>query len=326
MEKQRIAWLDAAKAISIIAMVIGHVAPLGSALRTLIFSFHMPLFFMATGFTQKPVTDYLRLWNQIKKDVRRILLPCIGAQGISLGLSLMYYGTESLTGSILNTLEQLVWGAAVEINGHPALGALWFLIALFWAKTVYGVVQVLFQPKNEFIIPLFAALCAWVLAEEKIWLPQSLDVVPMAVFFLAVGNLIRKYWTHYEKYKHRIIPCLFLFWTACVAQGINIEMGTRYYPWFWLCIAEAVAGSLCVFDLAEVLCTHSIINRIVSFIGKHTLLLLCIHHLDWSLAFLWSERSELQTMGLRLITDMGLMILVVGVMSLLSNKIRIKEE
>ena len=47
-KKKRILWLDIAKAIAIFAMIEGHTAPYGGALRNFIYSFHMPLFFIAS--------------------------------------------------------------------------------------------------------------------------------------------------------------------------------------------------------------------------------------------------------------------------------------
>ena len=58
MPKSRIAWIDIAKAIAIFAMIEGHVVAYGGYARNLIYSFHMPLFFILTGFTIKEVTDF----------------------------------------------------------------------------------------------------------------------------------------------------------------------------------------------------------------------------------------------------------------------------
>lgn len=43
---KRIAWIDIAKGIAILLMIIGHELPSNCHLYGLIFSFHMPLFFI----------------------------------------------------------------------------------------------------------------------------------------------------------------------------------------------------------------------------------------------------------------------------------------
>lgn len=72
MQNGRIVWLDIAKGIAIVLMVIGHAA-IPHSFADFIFAFHMPLFFMASGLTTN--------WNKHKiKDfclhkTRVLLLP-----------------------------------------------------------------------------------------------------------------------------------------------------------------------------------------------------------------------------------------------------------
>lgn len=52
-KKQRLDYIDAAKAIAIILVIIGHCYWVGAVprLRNIIYSFHMPLFFVVSGFS-----------------------------------------------------------------------------------------------------------------------------------------------------------------------------------------------------------------------------------------------------------------------------------
>lgn len=50
---KRIDYIDIVKGITIILMIIGHVSNIPTILRTFIFSFHMPLFFIISGYTFK---------------------------------------------------------------------------------------------------------------------------------------------------------------------------------------------------------------------------------------------------------------------------------
>lgn len=54
--KKRIEWVDIAKGIAIMLMVIGHEVSNG-LVYALIFSFHMPLFFILSGYTSHRVTS-----------------------------------------------------------------------------------------------------------------------------------------------------------------------------------------------------------------------------------------------------------------------------
>lgn len=49
MGSKRLDWIDIAKGIAIILVIVGHTVPNPSPLRHAIFSFHMPVFFILAG-------------------------------------------------------------------------------------------------------------------------------------------------------------------------------------------------------------------------------------------------------------------------------------
>lgn len=66
---ERIEWIDIAKAITILIMIAGHTVNFGTGMRNLIFSFHMPLFYILTGYT---IREY-RSWKEICMPQKKIL-------------------------------------------------------------------------------------------------------------------------------------------------------------------------------------------------------------------------------------------------------------
>lgn len=52
LNKERIIWIDYAKAIAMLFVIFGHVDS-GNYLTNWIYSFHMPLFFLLSGITLK---------------------------------------------------------------------------------------------------------------------------------------------------------------------------------------------------------------------------------------------------------------------------------
>jgi len=54
--KKRILYFDIAKGIAILAVIIGHLGGLPDILGRFIFSFHMPLFFLISGYFMKPMS------------------------------------------------------------------------------------------------------------------------------------------------------------------------------------------------------------------------------------------------------------------------------
>lgn len=50
---QRIDWIDTAKGLCMLLVIVGHTLPYSNLLRNFIFSFHMPAFFFLTGYTAR---------------------------------------------------------------------------------------------------------------------------------------------------------------------------------------------------------------------------------------------------------------------------------
>ena len=72
MEKnKRILWVDVAKGIGMILVVLGHTHFGG---RTLIYTFHMPLFFFCSGLFFSN-SEPLNLMEKLKKCLKTILFP-----------------------------------------------------------------------------------------------------------------------------------------------------------------------------------------------------------------------------------------------------------
>ena len=46
VDLNRVGWIDVAKGIAIVLVIIGHTVQFGGGTRNFIFSFHMPLFFL----------------------------------------------------------------------------------------------------------------------------------------------------------------------------------------------------------------------------------------------------------------------------------------
>lgn len=288
--KKRILWLDIAKAIAIFAMIEGHTAPYGGQLRNFIYSFHMPLFFIATGFTAHQVTTWHDFFKALKKDFMKILLPCIGIQALN-GLLSLLINHENILDSIYLRVDQLVWSSAFDIYGHSCVGMIWFLVALFWSKTLFNLINLLFPSKYNGAVFLALAMMGKSLAITETYLPQSLDVCLVAALFLYIGTVFRKVYPLFEKYQLPITAVAFCFWIFCWEKGICIDLGGRWYPNFIAGILTAVCGCISIFTLSQALESWKPLAKLLAFTGKHTLTILCVSFLDWIALSFWASRG-----------------------------------
>ena len=89
-DKKRIDFIDVAKGISIICIIIGHLSI--NEINRFVFTFHVPIFFLITGWFIKAETPDKKF---IKKKVTSLLLPyevtCIALIVINAALILIFY-------------------------------------------------------------------------------------------------------------------------------------------------------------------------------------------------------------------------------------------
>ena len=75
---RRIEWIDTAKGIGILLVIIAHVCNIGGAfapVSLLIYSFHMPLFFILSGYTLSKRTIELDIKTLIIKYFKTLIIP-----------------------------------------------------------------------------------------------------------------------------------------------------------------------------------------------------------------------------------------------------------
>ncbi len=134
MGKERNRALDIAKGIAIILVVIGHAVPDSTTrqgissgglalLHSLIYSFHMPLFFLISGYFVDTLSEKFTRKQQIWKKFQRLMVPYIF-------VGLAYMPCKLLLSQFANKPFELsnLWKMVIGVNPD---GELWFLYSLF---------------------------------------------------------------------------------------------------------------------------------------------------------------------------------------------------
>lgn len=134
--KKRVEWIDIAKGFAMILVVIGHTAFSTSKqeiLRAMIFSFHMPLFFILSGMTLSFADNWKQLMNKTVKDVKNLLIPYVVCYILSTIIGLFfapsnitnkYYFTANLLGFIYASGVPTTFGTYEVFSA----GAIWFFV------------------------------------------------------------------------------------------------------------------------------------------------------------------------------------------------------
>lgn len=293
--KKRIDWIDVAKGLAIILMIVGHTIP-HNIIYMFIFSFHMPFFVILSGFTYKIPKNEKDIKKRVRKYVKQLLIPYILT--LIVYTIVLVFINDKLT--LFNILKQfcknLLWGNGCDYTlfgiNLKGVSAIWFLIALFFSKLIFDIVNYKINNKNIFdsiIIYCFFALLG-IMIGKFIWLPQNLDLVLIFLLYLYIGIIFNKYKKDIEKFKIIVFIICFIIWTVCLGFNLNIELAIRSYPYGFLSVIESICGSYCTIELCKILNKNNMLKFIFINIGKISLVILCMHSIE-AICVQWKNLS-----------------------------------
>lgn len=319
MKKQRLVWVDLAKAFVIILMIIGHVVPFKSTLYVLIFSFHMPFFFIISGYTSREVSTLKQLLIYIKKLAKRILVPTILIT--YLASFELIHSISEVPLAFSQASKELFWGGAPPQNTHLSVELIWFLIVFFFAKLLYEGLTITFNEKSKFILLLILAFSTYVFISRHFYLPFALDLVPLASLYMCIGHILSLKRKAAERYYYVVMGFAFVYWTYMVELGTFIDMSNRNFTNQWsLAVLETIAGTFVIMGLAKA-CGNGRLISVFSLIGRHTLLIMFVHLLD--MYSQWHLSLNIYSIAIiRVFVDVGITLAIVWIMQLVKRKVR----
>ena len=138
--KTRLDYLDVLKGIGILLVIFGHLMEPPEFPRILIYSFHMPLFLIVSGFFMKERDKFL---PQLLKFFTKLYVPFLIFISADFLLSFIYYSIK-LGKPVINILP-LYLKALVGLSYGYDL-PIWFLFSLFVIKSV---IQLVLMIKNK---------------------------------------------------------------------------------------------------------------------------------------------------------------------------------
>lgn len=267
---------DIMKCFGIIAVIIGHLSSIG---HQFIFSWHMPLFFIVSGYFyhEKDVK------SMIKNDAKRLLLPyfatCLIIVAYYLFISLIsgnnqvnywIYATLFANGSSNHT--------SLYFAHFPQIGAIWFLWALFWCKNVFNYI---IQKARTFYfsICLIVSIIAILIDNYIINLPFAFLPGMAAIIFYALGYIIR------QRGGFIALPIIF----AVLIIGVwilaftfsDMSLVRCYFQNYPLNILGACGGTYFIWLLSRWMSKfQTLIVSFIVWVGRNSLTFLCIHLLD----------------------------------------------
>jgi acyltransferase len=282
---ERIVWIDAAKGLGILLIVLGHVWSLEdpSLFYEWMYAFHVPLFFFVSGLTLKP--GMRSMVGVARAKAGTLMVPYFVYAMLGYLMFLVGFIVVQWTGA---TVEQFSHGLLPPLLAifHGTLGdglltnsPLWFLPALFVTYLLgYGINTYLpGHGLRLFVIAALSALGIWL--GDSLRLPFSVVPALISLVFFQAGYYVR-YLGLAERsaLPHAWLVLMVLLVISLLAPMngfIGVGKGIVQNPLMFLFFAFVGIASASIFA--------QLISRLdggmLAFIGRYSLPILVVHML-----------------------------------------------
>ena len=288
-KKTRLAWIDIAKGIAIIAILMQHI-PFKGADGSALFvpyvgQYHVPLFFLVAGFfvsTNKPMGKFVR------EKALRLLVPYILTCAV-IGVFVLW---RKLVWGVIHppthwdTVREFLWsvlyGAGTRFPSLPEgvshIGAIWFLEALFVALVEIRIILGVLGEKPLSGLLITGSLAVVAVLTRGHYIPGNLQPGLIGGLFVYLGSLYRKH----VGLEHRASPeallmLAFIFFYAATLKIRPMIAGARMDRGI-LTLIVGLCACVFVLNASRILDVASTrVAPILGYFGKYSLVVLCVH-------------------------------------------------
>lgn len=281
--KKRKEEFDILKAIGMLSIIIGHLGI--TSISNIAYVFHVPLFFLVSGYFFKSRQKLFTKRHTVLLKV--YLFTAVLILAIKILIAIMIN-----TQSVLNVIEKgfvaILYGSGNfnnQIFGYaiPCVGAIWFLLALFWTDIIYfEICRHIDNKFYKFLITFFLFLIGIFTSSQ--WLPFSIQSGLIGVFFVYLGDEFKesgiKYSTPNRFIFISIIMSLLGLWGS-FRYG-HLSCSTGEFPCVFVNVLGACSTTYLLLYFSRKISKYKI-AKYVSFYGQNTIIVLSFHLMELEL-------------------------------------------
>ena len=293
---QRNGVLDAAKGIGILLVVFAHINFI-EPWQTIIYGFHMPLFYIISGMLFRR-EKYPSFGAFFKRRFRTLILPYLLFAFISLAYTSVLFllrSVQSADEDVSSLFSYFIQIFIAQQSGKVCNAPLWFVPNLFLIECIYYFLSGIRSKPLHWLIILVLVAVGWF--TESAYCRVDFSVLPWnfssALFslgFYAIGN-------HFARILLDPIPPLngrspilyrLLVFALCFAIEVplalyngHVTVGSRVLNNGFVFYATGILGSLGILSLAALLQK----NRFFTFCGRTSFYIMATHKLFISILF-----------------------------------------
>lgn len=293
---KRLEEFDVLKGIGILLVVLGH-CKISTPLYSIIYSFHMPLFIMVSGFFY-----YLQAPGAfLKKTFMRLMVPWLFFVGLNIlyAVTMNFLSSFDIVRSVTVTLKAI---EPLDEGCYFLYRSIWFLIALFLAGNVYNIachILTKYHKENSPLLDCFAVITY--IAGYLLDLPFYLDTALSIILYYHLGSRLRMFLPKLGTgglWNSPWLSALLFAAIMCIpawSMMPDVAIKLNQFPW-WLPIFE-IPVIIALYNIVKWLCSLSSCLPVRKFFvacGKYSICFLGLHRIVMDAFYLLYSRFPIQ--------------------------------
>lgn len=186
----------------------------------------------------------------------------------------MLFSQCNIADSVKDVLIAIFWckgSVDTSLFGSlPAIGPLWFLVALFWGCLIVSNIKRIKEEIIQFLIVVLLFTLSY-MTIHKVRLPFCVQLGMSCSLFIWIGSMLMKYKVLEILQSSKVAKCIsFILWMLSIIGG-SLYMNGGFYGLGLISIISSVCATVLIF------CIFQHTNITGGWIGKNTLTILCVH-------------------------------------------------
>ncbi len=299
--KEKIQWIDMVRGGAILLVVIGH-SGCPSLIYNFIYSFHMPLFFVISGYLynyekwNKKLGFTTFVLNRFVSYIKPYFILCGVNFILCLFQEIIKNGISTNTVSMIGKWIFGVLYVYPSVEYMPNCTPLWFLVALFFSSIIfYYILEIKNRKIQSLIVTTIAAVDGMFFYLVKFQMPWCFGAILIGICCMYFGFCIRNRSFQLDNFRNKSLIIILLIIIGIISGYINGRVGVGannlgYNPFlFW---ASALTMSLVIILLS------SEVNyklRLLNWFGRNTILFMGFNYFFNSFPeFIWQHTILLE--------------------------------
>lgn len=274
---KRLNYLDFIKGIGIILVIVGHIPSVEkSPLGLWIYSFHVPLFFIVSGYLIEHMNEKFNIYKKIKS----LLYPYIVFSVLSILFGLFL---QTIKGVQLIDIQTSI----IKTLTFEGYSTLWFLPTLFFAELLFYFFKSLMNNKTKYMCILL--FCASLVLTHFINIIDSTIIIRVAIVFnriiiacsfVSIGSIIYNLIKSAEKNKILGVLSFFVLFSNMFLCQINGFVDLHFsiinnYAWYYYL---AITTTFSLIYIGKFFYKGKLkLSKFIEFLGKNSLLIMVTH-------------------------------------------------